>query len=132
VIVVERHRLRAEFLGFESRVNPVITSPPDSEIACPLMDRDSGRQSQATVAATSSGETRRRCGLRRSSMSRASAGDRPVVSTMLWIASSTIAVSVYPGHTALTVMLVRATSSASARVKPMTPCLAAQYAATFG
>ena len=76
VIVVERRCLSAERLGFEDRIHPVITSPPDTEIACPLIDRDSGKHSHATVAATSSGETRRRWGLRRSSISRASAGER--------------------------------------------------------
>ena len=35
-----------------------------------------------------------------------------------------------PGKTAFTVMPLRAYSSASARVSPMTPCLAAQYADT--
>ena len=47
------------------------------------------------------------------------------------MASRTISVSVYPGHTALTVTPVCATSSASERVSPITPCLAAQYAATL-
>src|SRR5690606_443727 len=109
---------------------PGMTSPPSTAMACPLIEADAGRASQATASATSAGCTSRPCGLRAASSARAASAVRPVFCTMLSTAPRTMSVSVKPGHTAFTVTPLRATSSASARVRPTTPCLAAQYAVT--
>jgi len=118
-----RGRSRRQFVH---PVHPVATSPPATAIACPVTACDSGRHSQATAAATSSGVTRRPWGLRPASVARAASALMPVFVTMFVIASRTRSVSVYPGHTALTVTRDVASSSANARVRPITPCLAAQ------
>src|SRR5580704_5515911 len=54
--------------------------------------------------------------------------------TYLWTSGApkvrlAIGVSITPGHTALTRILVRAFSSAAVFVRPITPCLLAVYAA---
>ena len=52
----------------------------------------------------------------------------PVAAAPWRMPSAAISVSTQPGQTALTVTCRSASSRASARVKPMTPCLDAQYA----
>ena len=103
-----------------------MTSPPATTIACPFIDPDPGDASHSTASATSSGLTSRPCGLDFASSARAASSVRPVLATILPTALSIKGVSVNPGQTALTVTPVRASSSASARVSPTTPCLAAQ------
>ena len=60
------------------------------------------------------------------SAARASSSDLPVFSTMLSTVAASMSVSTQPGQTAFTVTPLFATSRASARVIPTTPCLAAQ------
>ena len=98
--------------------------------AVPFIAEDCGMHSHTTACATSSGVTKRCCGLPDARAERAWSALRPVFATMLPTASSTIAVSVKPGQTAFTVTPLVASSSASARVRPTRPCLAAQYALT--
>src|SRR5580692_3193560 len=108
------------------RVHPTMTSPPATTIAWPFIDAAPGDASHSTASATSSGRTRRPCGLDLVSSALASSSDRPVFATMVSTARAMRGVSVKPGQTALTVIPVLANSSASARVRPMRPCLAAQ------
>src|SRR5262245_2990371 len=100
-------------------------SPPEIAIACPVTAAAASLQSQSTTSATSCGWTKRACALRFARAARTSASSRFVVSTIRRIDSSSIGVSVKPGHTALTVMPVPAISTANARASPTTPCLAA-------
>src|ERR1700723_2443250 len=109
-----------------------ITSPPATAMLCPVMLALLRRHSQRTVSATSSGVTSRRWGLCDTNSASACASPRPVFAVILATAVRTRSVSVYPGHTALTVMFRRAVSSATARVSPITPCFDAQYALTYG
>src|SRR3569833_838206 len=104
-----------------------VTSPPATTMLWPVILSAPGPQTHKTVCATSSGVIRRRCGFVATRDSNASASVRPVLRTMLAIASRTMSVSVYPGHTALTVMFLVASSSASERVRPMTACFDATY-----
>src|SRR5262249_24605008 len=100
-------------------------SPPDSEIAWPVIEPASSLTSHSTAAATSCGWIKRPCGLVAVRLARACSTVRPVFSTMRCTDSSTNSVSTKPGQTALTVTPVRASSVASARVSPTTPCFAA-------
>ncbi len=56
----------------------------------------------------------------------AASGLRPVFETIVSMEPATRSVSVKPGQTQLTVTPEVATSLASARVRPTTPCFAAQ------
>ena len=56
----------------------------------------------------------------------ASSCERPVVAITFSMPLATMSVSVKPGQSALTVMPLRAVSSASARTRPSAACLAAQ------
>src|SRR6185437_522406 len=58
-------------------------SPPDTDIAWPLIACAEALNKNRTVPATSSGCTKRPCGLKRLSSPLASAGERPVLATML-------------------------------------------------
>ena len=82
--------------------------------------------SHNTASATCSGCTSRPCGLVFTNSAMACSGVRPVLATTRSMLSRTRSVSVNPGHTALTVMPLVASSSASDFVRPNTPCLAAQ------
>src|SRR6202035_975176 len=105
-------------------------SPPETEIAWPVTP--ALPHSHSTTSATSSGLMKRPCGLLAASVARTSAALRFVVAAIRSTDAASIPVSVKPGHTALTVMPVDAVSSASARIRPTTPCLAATYGATYG
>src|SRR5262249_46298756 len=135
MMIVGEPRLEIHPLGRTRRGTKLLRlhwpSPPATTMACPVTAPAPGRHSQSTALATSSGRTSRCCGFARVSAARASPSLLPVVRTMFEIAAATMSVSVYPGHTALTVTSERAVSSASARVRPITPCLAAQYADTY-
>src|SRR6516225_2617768 len=100
-------------------------SPPETEIAWPVIAALSPAQSQTTAAATSSGLMKRACGLLAASALRVSEPLRFVAATMRLTARSSIGVSVKPGHTAFTVIPSVAVSAARARARPITPCLAA-------
>src|SRR5690606_21820533 len=100
-------------------------SPPATAIAWPVTERLSGRHSQATVLATSRGETSRPCGLNEVKRARTVSASRPVLARIAAIALSMMSVSVKPGQTALAVASVSASSRASARIRPTAPCLAA-------
>src|SRR5215472_5974940 len=112
-------------LGRGGRYRRHHVSPPEIEIAWPVMAALSPAQSQTTAAATSSGLMKRACGLLAASALRASDSPRLVAATMRSTALSSIGVSVNPGHKAFTVMPAVTVSVASARVRPITPCLAA-------
>src|SRR5690606_1819463 len=100
-------------------------SPPDSEIACPVTEAAPSPTSHMTVAATSSGWMKRPCGLAVIRLWRASSWLRPVLAMMRRTDSSRRSVSTKPGQTALTVTPVLASSTASARIRPTTPCFEA-------
>src|SRR5581483_3002502 len=99
-------------------------------MAWPFMP--SAVHNQSTRAATSSGRRKRPAGLSLASVARASAALFPVLAAIRLTDAATNGVSVKPGHAALTVTPVGESSAASARASPTTPCLAAQYAATYG
>src|SRR5690606_1438024 len=103
-----------------------MVSPPLTEIDWPVTAPAPAPQSQGPASATSSGVTGRPCGLDLPNSASTASASRPVRATTRATPSRTISVSVYPGQTALTVTPLAASSSASARVRPTTPCLAAQ------
>src|SRR3984957_7304040 len=76
------------------RVPPPMPPPPATTIAWPFIDAAPGDPSQSTASATSSGRTRRPCGLDLMSSALASASDRPVFATMVSTARATSGVSV--------------------------------------
>ena len=93
---------------------------------CPFMLSLPGLQSQSTAFATSAGCTRRCCGLKMTSdLARLGLAARGLLADGADRVAHDAGVRV-AGQTALTVMPVFATSSASARVKPTRPCFAAQ------
>src|ERR1044071_10329046 len=85
-----------------------------------------------TAAATSAGAIRRPIGCLRSRVWRALSSVRPVTAALRATVASVMGVSTYPGHTALTVTPVLASSAAADRTRPSTPCLLAVYAAMEG
>ena len=103
-----------------------MTSPPAIGNACPVIDCAADDAIHSAASATSCGSIGRPCGFVFASSRRASSSLRPVLATIVATDCATSGVSVNPGRARLTVTPVRASSSASARVSPMTPCLAAQ------
>ena len=87
--------------------------------------------SDTTAAATSPAEMSRVCPADASAAASASSLLRPVFATILATVSAVISVSTNPGHTALAVTPVPATSAAVDRVRPTSACLAAVYAARY-
>src|SRR5581483_8239142 len=104
--------------------------PPAMTMASPLTASAAGEHSQTTFSATSLGEIRRPPALSRARAFFTSLIQRPVLPAIAAADVSRRGVSVYPGHTAFTVIPGTLNSAASARASPTTPCLAAQYAAT--
>src|SRR5262249_19056748 len=102
------------------------TSPPATARVVPVTAPACAQHRNSTAAATSSGGTSRPSGLGFSMAASVSSTERPVFAAMRATLSRTSFVSVSPGQTALTVTPVRAVSSASARTRPTTACLAAQ------
>ncbi len=95
---VERDRRDAaseapQEIGGREGVGVHDVSPPLMAIAWPLIERLSGRQSQATAAATSAASIILPCGLAAVSEARASSSLRPVLARMLATARVTISVS---------------------------------------
>src|SRR5262245_56161576 len=94
--------------------------PPSIGMAEPVMSAPAGPQSSATRAATRSGATNLPDGWRLARKARsASARDWLVLARSASKRPSMLGVGMVPGQIALQVMLVRAVSSATARVKPM-------------
>src|SRR5690606_5932535 len=93
-------------------------SPPETEIACPVIEPALREHSHRTAPATSCGWMKRPCGLVETSAARVSSAERPVLSTMRETDCSSMSVSTKPGQTALTVIPVLAFSAASARIRP--------------
>src|SRR5262249_30487390 len=92
-----------------------ITAPPSMLTDWPVMNAAAGEHRNAIRPATSSSDAARPIGMRSSCCCQRS--DRPRTSMR--------AVSIVPGHTALTVTPWRATSMASDCVRPWMPKLAA-------
>jgi hypothetical protein len=90
---------------------------PSTTSTWPLMYDAPGAERNATAAATSSAVPGRPTGVA-----------RPILISC----SGEEAVAIQPGATALTVVPRRPTSTASARVSPVIPALAAWYAASPG
>src|SRR6185312_5584441 len=125
VIVYPRLRIERRRQRLQRALLPrhqVVTSPPASTMLWPVTLSVPGRQSQSTALLTSAGAMRRPCGLVAVRVAIASLSLRPVFFTMLSTARVTMSVSVYPGHTAFTVMFRVAYSKARERVKPITAC----------
>src|SRR5947208_3386744 len=91
----------------------------------PLTYDASGLSKNTTSPATSSGSPKRCIGMRASS--RSCAPSPSAVSNC-----RTIGVSIGAGHTALTRMPRRASSTAAVRVRPTTACLLAEYGPSVG
>src|SRR4030095_14225473 len=96
-------------------------SPPDSDSAWPVTEPAASLQSHSTAAATSFGWMKRPCGLVLARRGRACSTVRPVVRTIRWTDSSSMSVSMKPGHTALTVTPDFTVSGASPRIRPPPP-----------
>src|SRR5262249_9195364 len=109
-----------------SHAHQAITCPPSTFQACPVTPAASPLHRKRTRPATSSALLSRRRGLISANTWAASARLRPVFSAILSAALRTMSVSVQPGQTALTVTPRSATSNASERTSPSTPCLEAQ------
>src|SRR6266480_144880 len=90
-----------------------------------------GSHSLRTACATSSGVMSRCWPAEPSIAVSVSAGVLPVFATTRATDSFVISVSTNPGQTALQVTLVPSSSAATLRVKPITACLAAEYAAMY-
>src|SRR5205085_7232003 len=101
-------------------------SPPATVSVVPVIALASGEHRNRTAAATSSGVISRSMGLFTSMSATACSSVRPVLRVTKSIAAPTRSVSVYPGHTALTVTPLFTVSCASARAKPTTACFAMQ------
>ena len=95
-------------------------------MAWPVMNPFSGEPAHRIACATSSGVPSLRIGTPRTTWASACSGVIPSFSTLASIPACTIGVRAKAGQIAFTRIPRRAFSAAAERVRPTTPCLAAE------
>src|SRR5947207_2209159 len=121
----------AERVGIDDAERHRREPAPALPHASPLVSLPVPWHSASTALATPSGGIRRRWPVVSRAARRASPTAIPVFAAMRLIDCRLIAVSTYPGQTALTVTPVPATSAATERVRPTSACFDALYAVMY-